>query len=465
MADIIGTQLPDILSGTDGDDRIFGLGGDDTLLGSAGNDILNGGNRRFSTDEENDIADYSQLRGPITLLPTGVVNKGRLGTDQLINIETIVAPVNRSGAFNEASLIDASSASGPTSIVVNLQRQTLKIRDIPGLLRRNLKFTVQNFQNVTGTDRGDILIGDARDNLFTGLDGNDQINGGAGIDTANYRDEEAPIVLLPTGVVEGKSSGTDQLTQIERIIAPTAGQSLIDASAADVPTTLNVNLANLSLIVENVSVLNSLEFTVENFSDVTGTNGADSITGNNNSNILNGLDGNDILSGLGGDDRLEGGRGNDVLSGGSGQDELLGTNRQARGRFEFDILVGGQGRDRFILGDESGVYYKDDLIIEDPIPPFPLPQVETVEDSLLVGSPLPRLASARINDFGGGDVLTLGAGETYRIVSDRQGFDIFAVTSGQSDLIADVRTQFDFLLPRGTFSLQAGESLGSFLTA
>ena len=58
-----------------------------------------------------------------------------------------------------------------------------------------------------------------------------------------------------------------------------------------------------------------------------------------------------------GDDFLEGGRGNDKLFGGSGNDTLDGSDAIAKGAFETDILGGGLGADRFILGDSTQSYY------------------------------------------------------------------------------------------------------------
>ena len=81
-----------------GDDSLDGGAGDDLLVGGVGNDTLNGGTG-------SDRADYRFLTQAITLLPTGVVNKGTAGTDQLISIERII------GATGQANVIDASTAT------------------------------------------------------------------------------------------------------------------------------------------------------------------------------------------------------------------------------------------------------------------------------------------------------------------------------------------------------------------
>lgn len=62
----------------------------------------------------------------------------------------------------------------------------------------------------------------------------------------------------------------------------------------------------------------------------------------------------------GGNDKLEGGRGNDTLYGGGGADILDGSDAIAQGAFEIDILGGGLGRDRFVLGSTEQSYYTSD---------------------------------------------------------------------------------------------------------
>ena len=57
------------------------------------------------------------------------------------------------------------------------------------------------------------------------------------------------------------------------------------------------------------------------------------------------------------DDQLIGGQGNDYLNGGLGNDILNGSDENAAGAFEQDSLTGGEGSDRFILGDLHQSYY------------------------------------------------------------------------------------------------------------
>lgn len=69
-----------------------------------------------------------------------------------------------------------------------------------------------------------------------------------------------------------------------------------------------------------------------------GGDGSDDLTGSNGDDILNGQADDDILNGGAGADRLRGGTGNDTLIGGAGDDILQGEDGD-------DFLLGGAGND------------------------------------------------------------------------------------------------------------------------
>jgi Ca2+-binding RTX toxin-like protein len=111
------------------------------------------------------------------------------------------------------------------------------------------------------------------------------------------------------------------------------------------------------------------------------TTNSDVLRGGQGNDTLYGGEGNDIIYGEdefddgfsdpnNSIDALYGGIGSDVLYGNSGNDRLDGSDAIAKGAFEKDILVGGRGADRFILGDSAKSYYlgggdKDYALIKD----------------------------------------------------------------------------------------------------
>ncbi|MDZ8104657.1 MAG: calcium-binding protein [Nostoc sp. DedQUE12a] len=320
---LFGGNDDDILLGGIGNDNLFGENGNDILFNDAGSDVLVGGagNDYFYVLDASgssllngetgiDTADYSALSQAITLKTTGTVTKGiGFGTDQLVQVERIFA----TSSLND--WIDASDATSPTSVTVNLSTNSLIANNVPGL--GTLSFTVSGFENVRGTAQNDSITGDNANNIlngsagndvFGGSRGNDTINGDAGVDTANYSALGQTIVLGTTGTVaKAGGFGTDQLIGVETITASTLLGDTINASTATGSATITANLGTNSLSVNNVAiggVNTNLNFTVNNFENVTGTARNDVITGNAGNNTLIGGGGADVLVGGAGNDRF-----------------------------------------------------------------------------------------------------------------------------------------------------------------
>jgi Ca2+-binding RTX toxin-like protein len=287
---------------------------------------------------------------------------------------------------------------------------------------------------IVGTDNPDIIFGTpgndeiralAGDDTIFGTTGDDLIDGGSGFDTVDYTNLSQAITLLPRGVIgEGNSSG-GQILNIEKIIGAKGQPNAIDGSGGAGPTSFDINLEARQLIVNNVPNLGSLNFVVENFVNVTGTPNQDNIVGSR---------GNNTLNGFGGDDNLIGGDGNDTLIGGDGNDTLLGTtNTGTSGLNERDILTGGSGVDKFILGNASGSFYKENG----------------------------NRDFAEITDFAFGEQIQLGTGDVFNIQRNKSGFNIFAVKNNQNDLIARVTISTGSTTSRNslTETLDNGSSL------
>jgi Ca2+-binding RTX toxin-like protein len=90
-----------------------------------------------------------------------------------------------------------------------------------------------------------------------------------------------------------------------------------------------------------------------------GSDGNDLLDGGLNNDRLVGGNGNDSLVAGSGADSLKGGLGNDSLNGGEGDDTIVGVVPGISSARELDVLTGGAGRDTFVLGDCSDIYYSD----------------------------------------------------------------------------------------------------------
>ncbi|MEH2066758.1 MAG: hypothetical protein V7K47_00905 [Nostoc sp.] len=343
---LIGGTGNDTLDGGTGNDTLDGGTGNDTLIGDVGADIFKGsqGNDSINGGDGTDTADYSQLSQSITLSSVGILQKaGGLGRDQLFKIEKIIANANVAN-----NTIDASQASSGVSITVNLQNQSLAVNNVPGF--GTLSFTAINFDNVIGTNANDIIVGDNQNNQLSGNNGNDSLNGGNGDDTLNG------------------GSGTDSLNggagndtyiidgAVDTIIE--AVNSGTDTVRSSITYTLATNVENLRLT--GTSAINGTGNSLNNF--VFGNGANNTLNGRTGNDTLDGNFGDDILNAEDGNDSLQGGPGNDILNGGSGDDILIGVfpgSLLPPGLGESDILTGGIGIDRFILGDAVNVFYDD----------------------------------------------------------------------------------------------------------
>ncbi|MEO1296609.1 MAG: hypothetical protein AAFW75_12525 [Cyanobacteria bacterium J06636_16] len=91
--------------------------------------------------------------------------------------------------------------------------------------------------------------------------------------------------------------------------------------------------------------------------------GDDQLFGNAGNDEIFGGFGFDQLSGGNGKDLLDGGFGFDFLDGGAGDDVLIGVGfdefGSTPGAFEQDTLLGGAGKDTFVLGNSEHVFYDD----------------------------------------------------------------------------------------------------------
>ena len=257
--------------------------------------------------------------------------------------------------------------------------------------------TLIRIENLEGSNYGDTLTGDEQDNYFWGKGGADVVDGGGGIDTANFhylRSNQGVTVDLGvtdaegwTTVTGGDGSG-DKLKNIENldgghgddtlrgdenannfwggggndVLEGRGGADILDgglnartyqgangdtASYAHSPggVTVDLTLTGPQATENNYDAAGDTLIGIEHLE---GSNHGDRLTGDGWDNWLVGGAGNDVLQGGAGPDVLEGGTGNDVLEGGAVWDVLKGGEG-------IDHLYGGTQADKFVFGRESVV--------------------------------------------------------------------------------------------------------------
>lgn len=156
---------------------------------------------------------------------------------------------------------------------------------------------------IFGEGGDDELIGAGGSDLLVGGAGNDDLFGGEGIDTADYSQSAAGVIVnLATGAGSGGDAEGDFLFGIENLKG--SGQNDI----------------------------------------LTGDFRRNQLEGGGGDDTLNGANGDDVLLGGFGNDTLNGGRHNDMLRGGAGADRLNGgDNIDTADYFTFGSLNNSAG--------------------------------------------------------------------------------------------------------------------------
>ena len=311
---VIAYEGNDTISGANGDDTLDGGAGDDTISGDDGNDTLMGkeGINTLDGGDGIDTSDYSYVTDndgvEVNLSSTDFEFRDDLG--------------------NVTKTVVASTAVS-AGVVDNLT----------------------NIEQIVGSSKDDIMIGDELANIFEGEDGLDTIYAGDGNDTLDggARDDtlfgEAGDDTLLGGAhndtLDG-GTGNDTLlgeTGDDRLMWDTGDDSIDGGDGSDTmdfdnyvgPLTADIYRGEIT--VSNSSdqddIIN-MEILRASKNDDTLTGGSDSNTiyGNDGDDIIDGNDGNDILAGDAGNDTIDGGEGLNTLDGNSG-DDILSAGSEA----------------------------------------------------------------------------------------------------------------------------------------
>jgi Ca2+-binding RTX toxin-like protein len=327
-----GDENANLLVGNGGADTLNGAGGDDTLQGGGGSDVIDGG-------EGSDTVSFADIGVDVevTLEADGsgsavyVVN-GNTITDTFTNIENILGSENddrivangaagnviEGGAGDDTILggggtdtldggegIDTNSfANIGVGVTADLAAGTATYSPNANV---TINETFANFENLEGTNAADSLTGDADANVLDGNDGADTLIGAAGNDT---------LVSDAQDVLDG-GEGIDTAD-----FSDVAEENVTGGAFTGVIVDLDVNSAGANgTPSQEGAILNAPpaaggvqidDLSITDVENVIGTDFNDGLFGNNEVNVLEGGAGNDIIHGFAGDDFLAGGEGVDT---------------------------------------------------------------------------------------------------------------------------------------------------------
>jgi Ca2+-binding RTX toxin-like protein len=185
-------------------------------------------------------------------------------------------------------------------------------------------------ENVTGSQFGDALIGNAGVNYLSGQGGDDKIYAGGGDDRVFGGDGNDSLFGEADNDIIFGDNGADT-------IDGGSGRDTVDYSASTAGVEVNLNQTTQSGGFAQGDRLYSIE-------NVTGSQYTDALVGDAGDNVLDGQGGNDKIYAGDGSDTVRGGDGNDFLAGEGGNDTIEGGAGN-------DTMRGGAGADRFDGGD------------------------------------------------------------------------------------------------------------------
>ncbi|MEL0596550.1 MAG: calcium-binding protein, partial [Planktothrix rubescens PR223] len=286
-------------------------------------------------DIDNDIAAINKT--VLTNSNTGLVTPSISGNTLTLNY--------LNNQFGTANITVQGTSNGKTvddTFTVNVNDSVVTNPNDPVVTNPNAPFNVINVtsanNNVTGTAGNDQINGTAGNETLAGAKGNDILNGGDGNDILKGGDGNDTL---------NGDGGNDQLQG-------QLGDDGLNGGIGDDTLSGGAGSDTLSGGADNDSLKGDAGNDLLN-----GDAGNDSLSGGADNDTLSGDAGNDKLNGDAGNDLLNGDAGKDTLNGGDGDDTLIGVDTTTFGKGEIDTLIGGQNKDRFVLGDSSQAYYKD----------------------------------------------------------------------------------------------------------
>ncbi len=335
---IVGSTAADTLVGDDAGDTIKGGGGHDSILGGAGNDFFTSDGTGNTIDGGggtlNEISYVSSSTAVVVDIGAGKVS-GDGSFDIIRNITKITG-----SSFGDDVMISGTSATwvdageGNDTVESGIDGDTLdggEGIDMLSYVNSTAGVTVnlsthaaaggfaagdlfQNFENLTGSDYNDCLLGDSHDNVIIGGKGDDWLDGGGGNDTLMGGDGNDTLIAgSGTNSIAG-GAGDDVIVASSGVSSIDGGDGVdtVDYSNAVDGLYLKLIDAGQGFATAAIGGFSHLDI-IQNVENIIGGQYNDTLVGNQSANSINGGAGDDCLSGGLGNDTLDGGTGRDTV--------------------------------------------------------------------------------------------------------------------------------------------------------
>jgi Ca2+-binding RTX toxin-like protein len=464
----------DSMQGNEGNDRIFGEDGDDLLFGQAGDDQLSGGlgNDQLIGDAGNDNLDGGDGDDVLFGQADNDTLNGGSGLDILQGgdgDDILSGGADVDSLYGEAGNDVLAGGDGDDQLVGDVGDDSLS-----GGGGADQIFGDAGSDNLSGGDGKDLLVGGDGSDQLAGNAGDDELEGGTGDDVYRFNlgdghdvifestDTQGDYLVFGPGILLSDLSFSKQNGRLVIQHVNGTDSITIENWYADNDYRLD------RFVFADGIVLTADEAGLKGYTHLVGTGGNDRLIGDSQGQLLEGFAGNDFLAGNAGNDTLAGGTGNDTMLGGGGADLfLLGlgdgvdsiqetgliddTVRFGAGVLREDVSIMRVGRD-LVFTHANGADKLTILNWYDPATIFnAISQVQFTEgDITLTFSQLTRLGmeidqdyyfnpgdgAVTIEDFGGEDMLTFGAGiQPGDLVISRVNNDlVFAHSNGTDRL-------------------------------
>jgi Ca2+-binding RTX toxin-like protein len=260
---------------------------------------------------------------------------------------------------------------------------------------------------LTGADTNDFLDGGEGNDRLVGAKGTDAMNGGAGNDTLVWNNGDgSDRINGEAGNDVTEVNGSATLADVFTLDPEPGGVKFQRTNLVPFALQTATERFQVNGLGGNDSITANAGVGALTLLSVDGGVGNDTVNGSDGPDLILGGDGNDVLNGGGGDDRIIGGTGADTMNGGAGDDTLVWNNGDGT-----DVINGDAGNDDVEVNGSPNA--GDVFTVQPNGGRIRFDRTNLVPFSLDIGSS----ETMHANGLGGDDTITVGDVGSYSVTA------------------------------------------------